>query len=143
MQLKWSTRFEMTCEIVGRLSVSYFLQHDCVPFTDRVQQNLREIKRKRKKKKRKKNCRKKERRKWRRKIAEGKIEENTRNVKLSWLNTGQIYCTIDAFGPLQPAVVDINLQLHQSFVLAPQPLMDVIQCYKKFVSPYLLLVTSK
>lgn len=33
-----------------------------------------------------------------------------RNVKLSWLNTGQIYRTIDAFGPLQPAVVDISLR---------------------------------
>lgn len=30
------------------------------------------------------------------------------NVKLSWLNTGQIYRTIDAFGPLQPALVDIR-----------------------------------
>lgn len=35
---------------------------------------------------------------------------HTRNVKLSWLNTGQIYRTIDAFGPLQPAVVDISLR---------------------------------
>lgn len=34
----------------------------------------------------------------------------TCNVKLSWLNTGQIYRTIDAFGPLQPAVVDISLR---------------------------------
>lgn len=33
------------------------------------------------------------------------------NVKLSWLNTGQIYCTIDAFGPLQPALVDIRYHL--------------------------------
>ena len=36
------------------------------------------------------------------------------NVKLSWLNTGQIYRTIEAFGPLQPALVDIRK--HQSLI---------------------------
>lgn len=40
----------------------------------------------------------------------GKEKRGARNVKLSWLNTGQIYRTIDAFGPLQPAVVDISLR---------------------------------
>lgn len=39
-----------------------------------------------------------------------RARRGTRNVKLSWLNTGQIYRTIDAFGPLQPAVVDISLR---------------------------------
>ncbi|KAI4492232.1 hypothetical protein M0802_009922 [Mischocyttarus mexicanus] len=36
-------------------------------------------------------------------------DDDDDGVRLSWLNTGQIYCMVDAFGPLQPAVVDIRL----------------------------------